>query len=391
MPFNSGLGIKLRRPAGVHGLLWYLRKQEAFVRVLTVFTFLIAATALSAHVDLSELKGSVLEVFKIFRAPWDRRGQDKERPVFQKPHGFAYAKFVVAGDLPPEFRVGVFAEARSYQAWLRFSSDTPSDPGDQAKNTLGFAIKLLAADPSGDQPSQDFLLQNHPAFFTDNSAELAALFNGSLGKTDPKRLSEIQANLDAMDRDVETYLAGRPWTMKKPVPSVLSTKYWSAVPYRFGRRFAKYYLEPRLRLEGVSSSGDPDYLKKDLAARLSSSAHCFDLYVQLADDTPETPVEKASQVWDEAKTPGVLVGTLMIPAGQDPNPAPEVTESLAFRPGNALPEHFPAGELNLARARIYQKMWELRRQKHGLRSQDPTHIEADGAGEKLSSVSCEDL
>lgn len=362
----------------------------------SLIVIILSGTALFAAVDLSELKGSVLAVFQLFRAPWDRRGQDKERPVFQKPHGFAYAKFEIAQDLPPTLRVGIFSETTSYHAWVRFSSDTPGTPGDQAKNTIGLAIKLLGANSGGDQPSQDFLLQNHPAFFTDNSKELEALFKGTLKQENPAREAQVQENLDAMDRDVDTYLDGNPWVMQKPVPSILSSKYWSAVPYKFGpQKFAKYFLEPRLRLDGTSSSTDPNYLKKDLAARLgSATTHCFDLYIQVTDDNDETPVELASKVWDEKKTPGVRIGTLMLPGGQDTNPNPNVTTSLAFRPGNARAEHYPAGELNLARTLIYKKMWELRREKHNLKLQDPVSVDVEDQEknriiqERLAAVSC---
>src|SRR5258708_19942687 len=88
-----------------------------------------------------------------------------QRPVFQKLHGAAKATFTVLADLPNEFRVGVFAEEKNFDSWVRISSDTdPSQP--DLKTTVGFAItlfgfdaqKLLPPEPVSRTPI--FLLQN---------------------------------------------------------------------------------------------------------------------------------------------------------------------------------------------------------------------------------------
>src|SRR5688572_29533618 len=49
------------------------------------------------------------------------------RPVFLRLHGVAHARFEIAPDLADDLEVGVFA-GQSYDAWVRFSSDTPSGP-----------------------------------------------------------------------------------------------------------------------------------------------------------------------------------------------------------------------------------------------------------------------
>src|SRR5207253_1325203 len=71
-----------------------------------------------------------------------RAGQSPvRRAVFLKPHGQARGTFTVEGGLPDALRVGLFA-GHSYQAWVRFSSDTLPGIAD-AGTTLGMAIKLF--------------------------------------------------------------------------------------------------------------------------------------------------------------------------------------------------------------------------------------------------------
>jgi hypothetical protein len=40
------------------------------------------------------------------------------RPVFRRTHGVAHGTFVVRPDLPPELRVGVFAQKSEYPIWV---------------------------------------------------------------------------------------------------------------------------------------------------------------------------------------------------------------------------------------------------------------------------------
>src|SRR5688572_5450246 len=46
------------------------------------------------------------------------------RGAHPKMHGVVKAEFIVEPDLPPELRVGLFAEPRSYRAWIRFSNQS---------------------------------------------------------------------------------------------------------------------------------------------------------------------------------------------------------------------------------------------------------------------------
>src|SRR5262249_27847613 len=147
------------------------------------------------------------------------------RPVFLKPHGVAHARFEILPDLPPELRVGVFALAGSLRAWVRFASDTqPMNP--DLKTTTGIGIKLFGIPGPkllGDGDTQDFLLQNFDVFFVDTAKDMCEFTEAGV----------IQGNY-------EPYLRTHPDTdrilkeMAKVVDSVLTTPYWSGLPYSFG-------------------------------------------------------------------------------------------------------------------------------------------------------------
>ena len=98
------------------------------------------------------------------------------RAVFLKPHGIVRARFIVAPDLPADFRVGVFLGSE-YPCWVRFSSDTlPLVP--DLCTTMGMAIKLFDVPGKkllpGEESSltQDFLLQFIDRFFVPNATEM---------------------------------------------------------------------------------------------------------------------------------------------------------------------------------------------------------------------------
>ena len=67
-----------------------------------------------------------------------------ERGGNTKTHGVVRAEFIVRGDLPANFRNGVFAEARSFPAWVRFGGPGPALPPDiEDVGVLSIGIKLM--------------------------------------------------------------------------------------------------------------------------------------------------------------------------------------------------------------------------------------------------------
>src|SRR5262249_944327 len=156
------------------------------------------------------------------------------RPVFLRLHGVAHGRFVVADNLPQDFRVGVFGQKPEYPVWVRFSGDIqPGSP--DLKGTAGVAIKLFGVEgkkllpPEEDATTHDFILQNHDVFFADTAKDMC------------------EFTCQALNGKFNEYVKAHPVTgqvldeMAKVVNSVLATSYWSGLPYRFGEgKYVKY-------------------------------------------------------------------------------------------------------------------------------------------------------
>src|SRR5262245_59106216 len=63
---------------------------------------------------------SIIDSFdKQMRGLWKAGGF--ERGGNTKTHGIVRAEFIIHDNLPPEFRRGIYAEPKTYRAWVRFS------------------------------------------------------------------------------------------------------------------------------------------------------------------------------------------------------------------------------------------------------------------------------
>ena len=292
-----------------------------------------------------------------------RLGQNPaQRPVFLKPHGIAHGFFDVRPDLPDELKIGVFGLGR-LRAWVRFSSDTvPSAP--DLKTTCGIGIKLFGVPGTkllGDGDTQDFILQNHDVFFVDTATDMCAFTKAGV-----------------VDGDYAPYLKAHPITdhilkaMQKVEVSVLTTTYWSVLPYAFGAgRYVKYKLEPEAAPDSLPSD-DPNYLAADLARRLRAGDARFRFLVQFRTDPATMPLDRATVRWDEAESPPVHVADLVLPR-QDVNALGQASygENLAYNPWHSLPEHSPQGSISEARRVVYAASAEQRHDANGVPAREP--------------------
>ena len=179
--------------------------------------------------DCAKDPGAKLEQMFVDVVGGRRIGQGQrpaKRPVFLKPHGIAHGSLQVLPNLAKELRFGIFAEPRSFPAWVRFSSDTLPTLTD-LKATCGIGIKIFEVEGEkllGDGATHDFVLQNSDVFFVDNAQDMCAFTEAGV-----------------IGGDYEPYLKAHPVTsrilreMEKVVDSVLTTSYWSGLPYRLGK------------------------------------------------------------------------------------------------------------------------------------------------------------
>lgn len=91
------------------------------------------------------------------------------RDAHFKAHGCVKAQFRVL-QLPDNMSAGIFAEAREYPAWIRYSNGSGKVQNDSAGDGRGMAIKLMGVERS-QSGTQDFVMVNHPVFFVKNAAD----------------------------------------------------------------------------------------------------------------------------------------------------------------------------------------------------------------------------
>ena len=183
-----------------------------------------------------------------------------------------------------------------------------------------------------------------------------------------------------VDGDYGPYLAAHPDTgkilddMAKPVASVLSTSYWSGVPFAFGaERFVKYKLESVLEPQSFDSiPTDPGYLAADLERRLNSGAAAFRFYVQLQTNSQTMPLDKATVRWSESDSRPVHVADLILPQ-QDITARGQRAygENLSYNIWRVTREHMPVGSIAEARRAVYAASANLRRDVNGIPSGEP--------------------
>lgn len=287
------------------------------------------------------------------------------RAVHAKGHGCLIGTLSIADHGVPEFRHGIFGEAKPHSIVGRFSNgDGP--PGSDRNRTIsiGLAFKVLNVAASKllaeqREPSVDFLMTNHPGFVARNVHDFAAVIEGrENGLWD--KINAVWASGRGLYR--------RLWVAKE---DPLVTSYWGNLPFKLGDRVVKYLLRP----EACPGEGAPvkvkkkgsEFLSEALAEHIGSQNACFGFYLQRKGNDIESPVEDAMVAWPEGPEFLVRTGTLIFPI-QRPNErlteigssyatgidGKEICQHLAFSPWNTTADFKPLGSLNRARRVIYE-------------------------------------
>jgi hypothetical protein len=298
------------------------------------------------------------------------------RGVHPKAHGCVDATFTVLEDLPPEYRVGVFANpGRKFRAEIRFSNaaplvtpDTPLEnvPGSSGKQfrahgSRGMAVKLHGVAgarlvPADGEDTQDFLMINQPVFAFANvedyeelsrliepdETKAAEFFKWIEKRSDPDPAVQARAA-----RAAETFriisciksssvaaqpappASREPRAFQPPPLSPLDNRYFSAAPFLFGEgRAMKYGARPVSPVMGDlgQTAEEKDYLRAALKKRLTIAGGkevVFEFQVQVRSaeslsKTIDKDIENACTLWndDENRAPFygfVTVAKIAIP------------------------------------------------------------------------------
>ena len=135
----------------------------------------------------------------------------------------------------------------------------------------------------------------------------------------------------------------------------------------------KYRLIAETPFQVDPPGSSPNYLAEDLRKRLAAGPFSFLLEAQTFVDDSVTPIDRATERWEEAVSPFRTVARLEIPA-QDITQEGQAAygESLAFSPWRTLRENRPIGSIADARRIAYPASAAVRRSLNGQSMDEPS-------------------
>lgn len=295
------------------------------------------------------------------------------RDAHPKMHGVVKAEFIIEPGLPPELRVGVFKEPKTYQAWVRFSNQDGSINADKGRDIRGMAIKLMGVpgekvlEEEKDEQTQDFILISTPVFVTKDVQEFDGLIKSITGSVFAQIgyfLTHLRVGWNLLK------------SMKK-FANPLQIRYFSTTPYLFGASAVKYSAIPHINTpDAIPENPHHDYLRLAMIKQLNDGEALFDFAVQFQIDADAMPIEDPGSEWVETLSPFRKVATIRILRQEfDSEKQQEFGENLSFSPWHALPEHRPLGGLNRARKVVYRAISLFRHEYNQAPRQEPSSWE----------------
>jgi hypothetical protein len=289
-----------------------------------------------------------------------------------KTYGVVRGEFTVLPDLPPHLRQGLFAQPRTYPAWVRFAGPGPLAPPDMEDNgVLSIGIKVMGVEGEklldDEKMTQDFTGISAPTFTTPNVVENLKLQRLVAAGT------PVLYFINPFDSHLLDAVMQGLWSQTQTSP--LEVAYYSCVAYLLGEGQAIHYcVRPRSnRLSTVPRNPSANYLREAMARTLARTEVLFDFLVQVQTDPHRMPIEDAAVRWPERLSPFVAVATLRLPTQTFASPAQlAFAGNLSYNPWHSLAAHRPLGNQNRARKRIYLTLSRLRQEMNGQPHVEPT-------------------
>ncbi|QSA99003.1 catalase family protein [Methylococcus sp. EFPC2] len=299
-----------------------------------------------------------------------------ERGGNTKTHGIVRAEFIVHDNLPAEYRHGIFAEPKTYRAWVRFSGPGPYiTPDVDDVGFMSISIKLLGV--PGDklmdeeQHTQDLFGVSTPTFVTPNTRENANLQQWSY------KNAQIFHFINPFNSHLLDGIMQFLWITVQSSP--FEAPYFSCVPYLLGEGQAMQYsvwpkTKRKSRIPCLPFNRPPDdYLRQAMVNALDEGDVELDFRIQLQTDSHLMPLENAAVLWPEKLSPRVSVATLRIPKQKFDSAAQlAFARKLSYNPWHCIKEHRPLGNQSRARRRMYLELSTLRHRMSNVPHYEPT-------------------
>jgi hypothetical protein len=301
-------------------------------------------------------------------------GKEKQkRQVHAKMNGCVKAEFIVNNDLPGELKTGLFKEAKSYPAWIRFSNGDTHILKDSKKDFRGFAIKIMNVPGRKldinhpEITNHDFIMMNNRTFFVKDIHEFARVL---FVVTTPHTITSIPKKMAIGFSNIPLLI--RATKAKTKIRHPAEIPYFSTTAYRFGddTKAVKYGVFPspanKLLYPDLKSH---DFLQANLAATVKEHSLQYDFCIQFQTDAEKMPIENPCVEWTSEF---IKLATIRIPVQvTDTKERKDFGEDLSFNIWHCLPEHRPLGVINRVRKFIYEEMYDFRHKHNNIEDKEP--------------------
>jgi hypothetical protein len=298
-----------------------------------------------------------------------------ERGGNTKTHGIVRGEFVVHQDLPPQLRHGIYAEPRTYRAWVRFSGPGPYiTPDIEDVGLMSISIKLMGVPGpklmEEEKFTQDMFGVSTPTFVTPDTRANAQL------QIESVKNAQFYYFVNFRRSHILDLIMQGLWTKTQSSP--FEAPYFSCVPYLLGEGQAMQYSvwpkrKKRTRIPRLPLRPPDDYLRDAMVATLAHEDMEFDIRLQLQTDPHLMPLENNAVLWPEKLSPRVSAATLRLPRQKFDSPAQmEFAKRLSYNPWHCIPEHRPLGNQSRARRRMYYELSRLRHTMNAVPHYEPT-------------------
>jgi hypothetical protein len=298
-----------------------------------------------------------------------------ERGGNSKTHGIVRGEFIVHDGLPAELRHGIYAQPKTFRAWVRFSGPGPYiTPDIEDVGFMSISIKLMGVPGpklmDEEKFTQDMFGVSTPTFVTPDTKANAQLQIESL------KNAQVFHFVNLHRPHLLDFIMQGLWTKTQSSP--FEAPYFSCVPYLLGEGQAmQYSVWPKSRkrtpIPRLPLRPPDDYLRDAMVKSLAEGDVELDIRLQRQTDPHLMPIENNGVLWPEKLSPRVSVATLRLPRQVFNSTAQmEFAKRLSYNPWHCIPEHRPLGNQSRARRRMYYELSKLRHTMNNVPHYEPT-------------------
>ena len=300
---------------------------------------------------------------------------DFQRAGNTKTHGIVRGEFIVRQDLPEHMRRGIFAQPRTYRAWVRFSGPGPYiTPDIDDVGFMSISIKLMSVPGAklleDEKFTQDMFGVSTPTFVTPDTEANKHLQYWSY------KNAQIFHFLNFAHPHVLDLVMQSLWIKTQSSP--LEGEYFSCVPYLLGEGQAmQYSVRPRLKtrtpVPRLPLRPPDNYLRDAMVGTLAKQDVEFEVLLQVQTDPHLMPIENNAVFWPLRISPRVPAAVLRIPQQKFDSPEQlAFAKVLSYNPWHCISEHRPLGNQSRARLRLYKELSRLRQTINRVGHYEPT-------------------